>query len=97
MTLILELPPAAEEGLAVEALRRGTTPAQVATETLGRIFSTGEDSRTPQKSNAALVALLDSFEESDTEAQQREYAELIRLLEEDRTGQRRLFGTGFHP
>ncbi len=89
MTITLELAPDQEEHLAAQASREGLTPVAY----LKRLAGLEKSPAAP----TAWEALLDSFEEGDEEDQRETLALLQRALEEDRPGQRRVFGSGFNP
>lgn len=86
MTLIIEIPPELEEGLAEQARRLGLSTADYTLRLLSQ-HAPAEDRR------AKLVSLLQSWiDDEENAAEQRETGDfLVRSLDEDRPAARRLF------
>ncbi len=85
MTLTLNLPPELEQRLTEEASRLGIPPDQCALEVLKRHLGT-EDRR------ARFLAILRSWmEDEDPEEQKETFEYLVRVVDEDRPSERKLF------
>ena len=89
MTIVLDLAPEQEERLRDEASAQGMTPAGYLTGLAGL------GSETPDV--AAWEAMLYAFEEGDDADHRETLALLKRVVDEDRPGQRRVFGSGYNP
>ena len=85
MTLNLSLPPDLEQHLKQEAERRGLSPSEYALKLL--------QSHLPSKNpRGDLVSLIQSWIDHDDPEEQRETGDyLIRVLDEDRPSDRKLF------
>lgn len=94
MTVTLDIPPEAEQRLRAEAARTGQEVGaylgQVVQEKLSVPLMTEEGRR-------AWKDLFDTLEEGDPEEQRETLAMLKKALDEDRPGQRRVFGPGYNP
>ena len=85
MTLTLDLPPELEQRLAEEAARQGVPAETYTLELLAKHLA-------PDNRRTELVSLLDSWLDQGDAAEQRETGEyLVRVLDEDRLSDRRLF------
>ena len=85
MTLTLTLPPELEQRLMQEAKRQGLPVGEYALQLLDKQLP-------PQDHQAELVALLQSWiDEEDAQEQQETGDYLIRVLDEDRLSDRKLF------
>lgn len=85
MTIVLDLAPEQEARLRAEAALRGMTPAA---------YLKGlANLDTPSSEIADWEAMLDSFEEGEAEDHRETLTLLQKSVDEDRPGQRRIFGT----
>ena len=86
MTLTLTLPSEMEARLIEEAERQGMSPGEYTLQLLQKHL------QSPQDRRAALVKLVQSWiDEGDAEEQKETGDYLIRVLDEDRPSQRKLF------
>jgi hypothetical protein len=92
MTLMLDLTPDVDAAIREAARRKGRSPEQEASDALRSVFAPG-----PPINIVAWEAMLDSFTEGDAEDQRETLTILERAVDEDRPGQRRIFGEGFNP
>lgn len=101
MSITIDVAPDVEQRIQIEAAQQG----QDATVLLRRVMEERFGAPRPQakpdffspESIAAWEAMIDSFSEGD-EREQRETLEWLRThLDEDRPGQRRVFGPGYNP
>lgn len=91
MTVTISLSPSEEATLREKATEHGAPVDERAHALLSQQF------RTPPYDPIGALAVLDSFMEQD-EAEHRDTLAILRLaLDEDRPGQRRLFGSGMNP
>lgn len=94
-TLTINLPSDVAEKLARKAVQRGQDAAGLLRQLAER------EAQTPALWDAPTMAewnaLLDSFSEGDEEDHRNTIATLAQALNDDRTGQRRVFGTGTNP
>lgn len=85
--MILTLTPELETRVKIESARRGISPDRYATQVLEEYISEAE-----RKRREEAVALLQSWIDEGDEEEQRETGEyLIRVLDEDRLSERKLF------
>lgn len=96
MTITLDVPPEKEAELKARAAASGQKLEEYALAAL-----LPDSPAPPPYDPAAAIALLDAFANSDeygTAEEQRETLEyLARVIDEDRPGQRSIFGAGFNP
>lgn len=88
MTIVLDLAPEQEARLRAEAASQGMTPAAYL-KGLAKLDI-------PPSEIADWEAMLDSFEEGEAEDHRETLALLQKSLDEDRPGQRRIFGAGYN-
>ena len=85
MTLLLDLTPELEQRLTQEARRYGISPDEYTVQLL-------EKHLPPKEFRSALVTLLQSWIDADDAEEQKETGEyLVRVLDEDRLSDRKLF------
>jgi hypothetical protein len=84
MTLTLNLPAALEQRLTQEAASLGVPPEEFVVQLLVQHLS-------PEDRRAEFVALLRSWRDGDAEEQKETGEYLVRVLDEDRSSQRKLF------
>lgn len=94
MTVTINLSPAEEARLQQESAMRGQSVDTVAQEMLSARLQ-AEGMSAPYDP-AAAIAVLDSFMEQDEAEHKDTMAILRRALDEDRPGQRRLFGAAMY-
>jgi hypothetical protein len=92
MTLMLDLTPDVDAAIREAARRKGRSPEQEASDALRSLFAPD-----PPVNVIAWEAMLDSFAEGDAEDQHETLTILERAIDEDRPGQRRIFGEGYNP
>lgn len=95
MTIIIQLPPEVEAQAAAQARAQGMELAQYLPTLIEQSLPMQAQARAAH--NAATSALLDSFMEGDPQEHRETLEYLQQAMDEDRPGQRRLWGTGFNP
>ncbi len=104
MTLIVS--PETEARLHLVAAQRGLAPEAALDSLLDEALDDGTHEAPPSAAGgrpipvydpAALVAVLDSFNEGDAEEQRQTLEYLQTAIDRDRPGQRRIFGEGVNP
>ncbi len=91
MTITIDVPSEIASQLSAEADRQGKDVPEVVQSLVAQRF-------TPRPYDpAAMIALLDSFDEGDADEQRETLEYLMVAIDRDRPGQRSIFGEGINP
>lgn len=104
MSITIDVAPEVEQRIHREAAQQGQDAPTLVRDILEERFGATAPQPTGGKPDffspeaiAAWKAMIDSFSEGDPEEQRASFEQLKRDLDEDRSGQRSVFGTGFNP
>lgn len=103
MSITIDVAPDVEQRIQKEAAKQGQDVHALVRQVVEERFGTSPTPKTriangwTEEQLADWNAMLDSFSEGEPEEQRASFEQLKRDLEEDRPGQRSVFGTGFNP